>query len=158
MKSAPSKPYRRPQRIPPDRFRSARQHALTLLYAFDQKRLQDDGHLSIEDEAAQIAAKQRLRGMELWRGVLAERQRIDAVLSQSLKNWSLSRMAVLDRCLLRLGCYELLFSQRAPLRILINEYIELAKEFGSDEKTPRLVNGILDRVVKDHAEAAVEPE
>ena len=63
------------------------------------------------------------------------------------QNWSLERMAVVDRNILRLGCYELLFVDDIPERATINEAVELAKRF-STAQSGAFVNGILDRVQK----------
>ena len=60
-------------------------------------------------------------------------------------------MAVLDRSILRLGCYELIYCPDVPPKVVINEYIEIAKQYGSDVKTGKLVNGVLDRIAKEHS-------
>jgi N utilization substance protein B len=81
---------------------------------------------------------------------LAERPAVDATIDKRLQNWTLARMAVLDRSILRLGCYELLYRADTPTRVIINEWIELAKSYGSEGRTAGLVNGVLDRIAKDH--------
>ena len=72
---------------------------------------------------------------------------IDALIKKHVKNWEIKRMAVVDRNILRLGCFELLFSEDIPPKVAINEAIELAKRFG-DIDSPRFVNGILDKIYK----------
>ena len=79
-----------------------------------------------------------------------ERDAVDAVVDARLHNWSIGRLAVLDHTVLRLGCYELLYRADTPPKVAINEYIELAKIYGSEQKTAKLVNGVLDKIARDH--------
>ena len=72
---------------------------------------------------------------------------IDQRLSQSAENWKLSRMPVVDRNVLRLGCYEILFHDTPP-KVAVNEAIELARRYGSD-KSAGFINGVLDRLLRD---------
>ena len=74
-------------------------------------------------------------------GVLRNREQLDAVLDGAVHNWELTRMAGIDRNALRIGCYELLHEQGVPMRVAINEAIELAKKF-STEASGAFVNGI----------------
>ncbi len=73
---------------------------------------------------------------------------IDAILSRYTDNWSLDRMASLDRCILRFATCELLHFQEIPVNVSINEAIELAKKF-STERSCEFVNGILDKVQRE---------
>ncbi|MHC5067685.1 MAG: transcription antitermination factor NusB, partial [Planctomycetota bacterium] len=131
--------------------RHSREWAIRLLYAFDQKGHADDGLLAVwdedEDEASPAA---REAGRELFNGFVGERPAVDAVVDGCLTNWTLGRLAVADRSLLRLGCFELLYRGDVPPKAAINEYIELAKRYGSDGKTAKLVNGVLDRIAREH--------
>ena len=72
---------------------------------------------------------------------------IDSLIKKYVKNWEISRMAVIDRNILRLATFELLFVDDVPPKVSINEAIELAKRFG-DVDSPRFVNGILDKIYK----------
>lgn len=83
----------------------------------------------------------------LLRGTLANRDAIDAKISKLATHWSLSRMAVTDRNVLRLGGYEIVFSE-TPGRVAVNEAVVLAKRYG-DRNSPRFVNGVLDRLMRD---------
>lgn len=130
--------------------RQGRVYALSLAYAWDQKHLQDDERLAIEGEPEDCNDAARRAGEEIFAGLVRERAAVDAIIDQRLTNWTLGRMAVLDRSILRLGCYELLYCENVPPKVAINEYIEIAKIFGSDGKTAKLVNGVLDRISKDH--------
>ncbi len=80
---------------------------------------------------------------ELVRGVAARRDEIDRRLAEVSRNWRLDRMDRVDRNVLRLGAYELLFEDDVPAKVAINEAVELAKEFGA-EHSGAFVNGILD--------------
>ena len=77
------------------------------------------------------------------------RKEVDAVLEAAVQRWELKRLAVLDLCVLRIGAAELLFEPGLATEIILNEAIEIAKRFGSNE-SGRFVNGVLDRVAKDH--------
>ena len=97
----------------------------------------------------------RLQGAELVAfanslisGVRRKREELDSVLSQTADHWSLERMAATDRNVLRLGAFEILFSD-TPDRVAINEAVELAKRFGS-RQSAQFVNGILDRLLVGH--------
>jgi N utilization substance protein B len=72
---------------------------------------------------------------------------IDELIKKYVKNWEIDRMAIIDRNILRLACYELYFVDEIPPKVSINEAIELAKRFG-DVDSPRFVNGILDKIYK----------
>ena len=84
--------------------------------------------------------------LSLILGVRRNQQELDALLSKTADNWSLARMAATDRNVLRLGAYELLYTE-TPGRAAINEAVELAKRFGSANSAP-FVNGILDKFLK----------
>jgi N utilization substance protein B len=73
---------------------------------------------------------------------------IDEVLQAALTRWELKRLAVIDRCVLRIGVAELLYEPQVPTRVVLDEAIEIAKQFGTSE-SGRFVNGVLDRVAHD---------
>lgn len=77
------------------------------------------------------------------------RNKVDSVLTRSLEGWTVRRLTAEDHANLSLGITELLFFTDVPPRVTINEYIELAKRYG-DNDSPRLINGVLDRVAKDN--------
>jgi len=80
-------------------------------------------------------------------GVKEHQARLDAIISQVAENWRLDRMAAIDRNILRLGAYEMLFCPDVPAKVAINEALELAKRY-STAQSSRFVNGILDRVLQ----------
>jgi N utilization substance protein B len=86
-------------------------------------------------------------------GVQAHQARIDGLISEVAENWRIDRMAAIDRNILRLGAYELLYCPEVPTRVAINESLELAKRY-STAQSSRFVNGILDRVLAADSEAA----
>jgi len=84
---------------------------------------------------------------ELIDGVKDHQARIDAMITEVAENWRLDRMAAIDRNILRLGAYEMLFRPEVPAKVAINEALELAKRY-STAQSSRFVNGILDRVLQ----------
>ena len=122
----------------------------------------DTTHASLEDAAAILARNaaefagddtdQPFMG-GLLSGVLAKKDDIDLVIEKAAPEWPLERIAPIDRNILRLGLFELLFSDRAqvPAKVAINEAIELAKTFGG-ESSGRFVNGVLGAVYKELGE------
>jgi transcription antitermination protein NusB len=91
----------------------------------------------------------------LLAGVRKNRAELDELLKKTADNWSLGRMAVVDRNILRIGAYEMLHDD-TPDRVAINEAVELAKRFGA-KQSPHFVNGILDRFVKERRDST-KPE
>ena len=88
------------------------------------------------------------RGDALVRGTKANQAKIDQMISQFAEHWDLERMAVVDRNILRLAVYELLWTDDVPPKVAINEAIEIAKKFGTKESS-RFINGVLDRIHKE---------
>lgn len=123
----------------------AREVVLQLLYQFDQNRQ------AVGEQEAQFLAR-RLHDAELeafaqqlYTGTLEHKKDIDERLAKVAENWSVERMAAVDRNILRLGAFELLFAADAPPKVAIDEAIELAKRYGSAD-SPAFVNGILDKL------------
>lgn len=80
-------------------------------------------------------------------GVRRNRPELDTLLAERASNWTLERMAVTDRNVLRLGAFEILYSE-TPNRVAINEAVELAKRYGA-KQSAQFVNGVLDRFLKE---------
>lgn len=128
--------------------RRAREIVLQLLYEADINDTRDV-------DASREFIRSRMQGRKalsefawgLLAGTLEHRAAIDERLSALATHWTLPRMPVVDRNVLRLGCYEILFSD-TPSRVVINEAIVLAKRYG-DKNSPRFINGILDRLMKE---------
>jgi len=122
----------------------------------------DTTHAPVEEAKAILARNVAEFGGEdvdqpfmdgLLGGVLAKKEDVDLVLAKAAPEWPLERIAPIDRNILRLGLYELLFADRSqvPAKVAINEAIELAKTFGGDS-SGRFVNGVLGAVYKELGE------
>jgi N utilization substance protein B len=81
----------------------------------------------------------------LVNGVIKYLTEIDNTIGLASTNWSVARMTAIDRNIIRIGVFEIHFSDDVPTKVSINEAIEIAKDFGSDD-SPKFVNGVLDRV------------
>ena len=88
---------------------------------------------------------------DLLAGVRRHRDKVDQQLEEIARNWKLSRMAATDRNVLRLGAYEILFTE-TPNRVSVNEAIELAKRYGTNNSS-QFVNGVLDRLMNNQPPA-----
>lgn len=126
----------------------AREVVLQLLYADDMnpgRRLADDEAFvreRLENDAPLIKF-----AIDLLNGVRRNRNRLDEQLGKLATNWSMQRMAVTDRNVLRIGAFEVLFDE-TPDRVAVNEAVELAKRFGAKQSAP-FVNGVLDRLMHE---------
>lgn len=130
----------------------ARELALQFLFQIDVQGLEHrqafDEFLDVELAGKPGAIDAKRFARELLDGVLQHRDEIDALLRKAATNWELQRMARVDRNALRIGCYELLHAEDIPMKVAINEAIELSKRF-STESSGAFVNGILDRIRKE---------
>ena len=90
------------------------------------------------------------------RGVCEQREALDQIVGACATNWTVNRMSVIDRNLLRMATYQLRFCDDVPAVAAVNEAIELAKEFGHRDSA-RFVNGVLDRILRDGADSG-KPE
>jgi len=88
---------------------------------------------------------------QLVEGTLKQQAFIDELIKKHIENWDLKRLAVIDRNILRMACFELMCIDDIPPKVSINEAIELAKRFG-DIDSPRFVNGIVDKIYKIESE------
>lgn len=128
----------------------ARELTLQLLYLLDSTSgenvaRQMDKLLEMQCENA--PARELAR--ELYRGVTQALPEVDARITEAAVNWQLSRMPYIDRAILRLGAYEILFGHETPPKVAINEAVDLAKRY-STEKSGAFVNGVLDKIYQTH--------
>jgi len=131
------------------RRRKAREIALQFLYQLDLGGDADPTPHEAEFWARHpLDDKTRRFASAIVHGVTTNQSRIDRTISESTEHWDLDRMAVVDRNILRLAVYELLHSAEVPPKVAINEAIEIAKKFGTQE-SGRFINGILDRVHRE---------
>jgi len=92
--------------------------------------------------------KERAFAEGLLKGLAEERQQIDSTLAAAIENYSFHRLAAVDRNILRLAAYEILFRDDIPVAVSINEAVEIAKRFGTTDSA-KFVNGVLDRISND---------
>ena len=125
--------------------RQAREAALQALFMCDflSEWNQDSVSFCLDHFAASSNARPFTE--RLCDGVIANKTKIDAELTCASENWSLSRMGRVDRAILRVATYEIVFLDDIPVNVAINEAIEIAKRFGAEE-SPQFVNGVLDKV------------
>jgi transcription antitermination factor NusB len=128
----------------------AREYALQILYQIDVRKDPEDKilvdfwkNIETEPEVSDFAAK-------IVIGTIRNKKKIDEMITKYASNWKLSRMAVIDRNVLRMASYELLFCDDIPPKVSINEAVDLAKKFG-DTESGKFVNGILDKINKEEA-------
>lgn len=133
--------------------RQAREAALQVLYAIDFLPTPSaaDGERALTAYWNNLEGPPagRAYGDTLVRGVVARREAIDEALRVASPNWRLERMARVDRNVLRLASWEILYSAEVPTQVCIDEAVEIAREFGA-EGAFAFVNGILDRLARTH--------
>jgi N utilization substance protein B len=88
-------------------------------------------------------------------GVLAHCQEIDRLIEQYSEHWRLGRMAPIDRTILRIAIFELLYCEEIPPKVTLNEAVDLGKQFGSDA-SGSFINGILDRILNEVVHKSVK--
>ncbi|MEK3981253.1 transcription antitermination factor NusB [Psychrobacillus sp. INOP01] len=118
--------------------RQARELALQALFQLDNH------EISIEEAIGHVTEEQDSFLTQVVTGVVNHKEEIDASLTDKLENWSLSRLPKIERTVLRIAVFELLFTEETPAKVVINEALEISKVFG-DEKSSRFVNGVLSK-------------
>jgi N utilization substance protein B len=130
--------------------RKARIAALQALYELDCTKHK------VEETSARLRAGETLTqealgfSEELVKGVLQHKSELDSLIGKLAPAFPVEQMPIIDRNILRLAIFEILFSKETPFKVAINEAIELAKDFGSDS-SPRLVNGILGSITAERS-------
>jgi N utilization substance protein B len=122
--------------------REARERALALLYEAEAKGASgadvlDDQPIEVEEYAADLVA-----------GVAEHQAELDALIGKLAKGWVIGRMPAVDRTLLRMACYELVHRLDVPPNVVINEAVELAKRYSTDD-SGRFINGVLAAVATE---------
>jgi len=128
--------------------RRGRETALKLLYALDITQEPVDALLQASWLDTVVPEAVREFAVALVTGVMAHRDEIDALVQEWSMNWSLERIGIIERNILRFAIYELLFLTDIPPNVTINEAVEVAKRYGTDE-APSFINGILDRIKQE---------
>lgn len=127
--------------------REGRENAVQALYAIElgPSQPREALHLFWESDRFKPAAK--AFAQELLSGLLDKSDELDKAISAKSPNWSISRMAKIDLAIIRLAAYELIYREDIPKNVTINEAIEIAKKFGSED-SPAFINGILDEIAR----------
>ncbi len=123
--------------------RRGRELALQMLYQHELAGTPLEVAFASFEELQQAPAGAREFAIELARGVVEHLAEIDATIAAQADNWRLDRMASVDRNVIRLALFELLFHRDTPAAVVIDEAVEIAKRFGS-ERSGQFVNGVLD--------------
>ncbi|MEX2571384.1 MAG: transcription antitermination factor NusB [Gemmatimonadota bacterium] len=129
----------------------ARGWAVQVLYAWETRGGRPDALVPLLEELTEslnISVRNRLYMQVLVRLVAQRNDEIDRLIERHLTNWSLSRLSVIDRNVLRLGVAELLYVDDVPPKVTIREMIRLAERYGTPE-SPRFINGVLDAVARE---------
>ncbi len=135
--------------------RRSRAAALQALYEADTS-----GHEPLE-ALRRIAASERLSASaaafakDLIEGVLSQQDEIDEIIARAAPAWPVTQLAPIDRNVLRLAIRELLGDNGTPIRVVINEAVELAKRFGSDSSA-KFVNGVLGTIQRERSQALMD--
>ncbi|CAA9387296.1 transcription antitermination factor NusB [uncultured Nocardioides sp.] len=129
----------------------ARKRALDILFAAELRSL--DAVAALDGAIAEGEGPTNEYTAVLVRGVAAHRERIDELLSDYAEGWTLDRMPAVDRNVLRLGLYELLYADDVPDPVAVTEAMALVRELSTDE-SPAFVNGVLGNLMRNKASLA----
>jgi N utilization substance protein B len=125
--------------------RKARAVALQVLYEVDAVGHKPEEVIKHSLEEEPLTEENVVFVKELVSGVLNNKKQIDANIKQFAPAWPIAQISVIDRNILRIAIFEILFDDKTPIKVAINEAVELAKNFGSDS-SPRFINGVLSSV------------
>ena len=125
--------------------RRAREIALQVLYQLEVGQGDTRSVLDLYWENFRPSPKAREFCQRLIEGIRRSQDQIDPLIEENSENWTLRRMAVVDRNILRLATFELLHCPDIPFKVTLNEAIELAKKFGAEDSSA-FINGILDKI------------
>ncbi len=127
----------------------AREFTLQILFQYDLVDTQVETVLDLFWRDIQVVLEVREFSDHLVFGVVHNMKPIDELLAKYSENWSLDRMNSVDRNVLRIATYEVLFCPEIPKNVTINEAVELGKRFGSED-SGAFINGIIDKIAHDH--------
>jgi transcription antitermination protein NusB len=133
----------------------ARKRALDILFESELRGLPTLELLSERQSTGEVPVQPY--AAELVRGVAANRERIDELISWNLVDWTLERLPAVDRNVLRIGVYELLWADGVPDGVAISEAVALAQDLSTDN-SPTFVNGVLARIKADKPTLSLDPE
>ena len=124
----------------------ARKRALDVLFEAEQRQLNPMTLLAQRITEPGTEASLPQYSLEIVEGVVAEQERIDELLATHAHGWTLDRMPAVDRGLLRIGTWEVLYNDDVPDAVAVDEAVELARALSTDD-SPTFVNGLLGRIV-----------
>ncbi|HXG57736.1 MAG TPA: transcription antitermination factor NusB [Thermoanaerobaculia bacterium] len=127
--------------------RKARELALQMLFQYDMSGNSPETIISTFEDLQRSKPNTREFATKIFRGTVENMETIDGMIQQQAENWRLSRMAVVDRNIIRMSVYEFLHEDETPKLVIIDEAIEIAKKFGT-QKSSQFINGILDGILK----------
>jgi N utilization substance protein B len=127
--------------------RKARELALQMLFQLDMSSNQPDAIIATFEELQKSKANTREFATKIFRGTIEHMPAIDEMIQNQAENWRLSRMAAVDRNIIRMSVYEFLHEDDTPKLVIIDEAIEIAKKYGT-QKSSQFINGILDGILK----------
>jgi transcription antitermination protein NusB len=127
--------------------RKARELALQMLFQHDMSGNEPDMILTTFEDLQKSKPNTREFATKIFRGTVDHLSEIDDMIQAQAENWRLSRMAVVDRNIIRMSVYEFLHETDTPKLVIIDEAIEIAKKFGT-QKSSQFINGILDGILK----------
>jgi len=127
------------------RRRKARELAVQVLFHLEFSSDDPDAAFGMICDNFNSRESVRQFARELALGVCEKREDLDRLIRQSSRNWRLERMPHLDRCILRLAVFEILFMKDIPPKVSIDEAVEMGKKFGSDD-SGGFINGVLDNI------------
>ncbi len=129
--------------------RKARELALQMLYQHDVSGNGIDAIVSTFEDLQKSNPNTREFAVRVFQGTVDNLAKIDEMIQLQADNWRLSRMAVVDRNIIRMSVYEFLHEDDTPKLVIIDEAIEIAKKFGT-QKSSQFINGILDGILKKY--------
>jgi len=137
--------------------RKSREFALQVLYQLDVTKqdgikaiAQGKEHFSPNEEKDEFVERIVL-------GVLGHGHEIDRLIEQYSENWRLERMSIVDRNILRMAIFELLYCEEIPPKVTMNEAVDLGKKYGSED-SGSFINGILDRIQNEAVRKPIQPK
>jgi N utilization substance protein B len=127
--------------------RKARELALQMLYQYDLSGNAPETIVDTFEDLQKSKPNTREFAIRVFNGTIENLAKLDEMIQAQADNWRLTRMAVVDRNIIRMSVYEFLHEQETPKLVIIDEAIEIAKKFGT-QKSSQFINGILDGILK----------
>jgi N utilization substance protein B len=129
--------------------RKSRELALQMLFQHDLSGNDTEAIVTTFEELQRVRPNVRDFAVKLFEGTIREKDKIDSMIQGQADHWRLSRMAVVDRNIIRMSIWEFLHEDDTPKLVIIDEAIEIGKKFGT-QKSSQFINGILDGILKSY--------